>query len=376
MRQYQEIIDILSEVAKNPEKQTREFKERTGKKAVGCFPEYVPAELVYAAGMLPVGLWGGQVTISEAKAYVPAFCCTLLQSDLEFGLTGKYKDLDAVIIPSLCDSLKCMAQNFKVGVPTIRMIQCTHPQMRKLEAGVVFLKSEYARVLEALEEVAGTKVSNEAVAEAITVFNANRQALRRFVELAVDHADIITPVVRHNVIKSGYFMEKPEHTALVNELCADLEAAPKKRAEKTVLLSGITAEPESLLNILSDCGLSVASDDLAQETRQFRYDVPVVGEDALYNLAKWWQIFEGCSLAYDPEKRRTDMIIEEVKRLGIKGVILLIMKFCDPEEYDYPLIKEALDANGIPSLYFEVDQPSDINAQAQTRIQAFSEILN
>ncbi len=375
MRQYQDIIGILTEKAAHPEKAAKELKESTGKKAIGCFPEYVPGELVYAAGMLPIGLWGGNVNISAAKAYVPAFCCTILQADLELGLTGRYKDLEAVIVPSLCDSLKCMAQNFKVGVKDVRMIQFAHPQLRKIEAGVQFLKSEYGRVLEALEEISGTKVSNDAIAEAIRVFNDNRKALRNFVELAREHTDVITPAVRHDVIKSGYFMEKPEHTELVNELCAGLETLPKKLGEKPVLLSGIIAEPSSLLEVLEQSGLSVAADDLAHETRQFRYDVPVVGNDALYNLAKWWQVFEGCSLAYDPEKKRTDMIIDEVTKNDIKGVIFLIMKFCDPEEYDYPLIKEALDANGIPSLYFEVDQPSDINAQATTRIQAFSEIL-
>jgi benzoyl-CoA reductase/2-hydroxyglutaryl-CoA dehydratase subunit BcrC/BadD/HgdB len=325
--------------------------------------------------MLPIGLWGGQLDISKAKEYVPAFCCSILQSALELGLTGAYDGLEAVIVPSLCDSLKCMGQNFKAGVPQVRMIQFTYPQMRKLEAGVVFLKDEYGRVLAALEEIAGKKVSNADIAGAIDIFNDNRAALRRFVAAARSHADVITAVARHAVIKSGFFMEKPRHTALVNELVKELETLPEKHAENGVLLSGILAEPDSLLRIIDECGMSVLADDLAQESRQFRYDVPTDGEDALYNLARWWQVFEGCSLAYDPEKKRAGMIIDEVQTHGIKGVIFCIMKFCDPEEYDYPIIKAALDEKAIPSLYFELDQPSDVDAQARTRIQAFSEIL-
>lgn len=372
---HQEIIKTLSEAAANPAKQVEDFKARTGKKAVGCIPAYTPGELVYAAGMLPVGLWGGQVEISHAKAYIPAFCCSILQSCLELGIRGDYNGLSAVIFPSLCDTLKCLAQDFKISVPQIRHIQFTHPQMRKLEAGVQFLKHEYERTLTALEEVSGKKVTNADIAEAIDVFNANRQALRRFTELAREHTDIVTPKVRHNVIKSGFFMEKPEHTALVEELCKELEGLPAAKPGKSVLLSGILAEPDSLLDIVSDCGLTVTADDLAQESRQFRYDVPTVSDDPLYNLASWWKVFEGCCLAYDPEKKRTDIIIEEVKKYGISGVVVCMMKFCDPEEYDYPLLKEALDNAGIPSLYLEIDQQSDINAQAQTRLQAFSEIL-
>ena len=373
MKNYQEILDTLIDISKNPLRQVQEFKARTGRKAVGCFPEYVPSELVYAAGMFPVGLWGGNVEISLAKEYVPAFCCSVLMSNLEYGLNGTYKDLDAVIVPSLCDTLKCLGQNFKVGVPSIKHIQFAYPQMRKIEAGITFLENEYGRVLTALEEISGTKVTEALISDAITVFNNNRKALRRFVDVASEHTDVITPFSRNAVIKSGYFMEKPQHTALVNELCDALSALPVSKAGKRVLLSGIMADDAELLKIMSDCGLSVACDDLAQETRQFRYDVPIDGGSAMYRLAKWWQVFEGCSLAYDPEKKRIDMIIDDVAKYSANGVIICMMKFCDPEEYDYPLIKEALENKGIPCLYMELDQKAE--AQAQTRIQAFSEII-
>jgi len=373
MRHYQEIIDSFMDIAGNPLRQVKDFKEHTGGKAVGCFPEYVPAELVYAAGMFPVGLWGGDTGISRAKEYIPAFCCYVLQADLEFGLNGTYKDLDAVIVPSLCDTLKCLGQDFKVGVPEIRMIQFAYPQMRKIEAGVKFLESEYGRVRAALEEVSGTKITEKAISDAIIVFNGNRKALRRFVDVASEHTDIITPVIRHAVIKSGYFMEKPKHTAMVDELSDALSALPVNKKGKRVLLTGIMADDESMLRTISDYGLSVAADDLAQETRQFRFDVPTKGGGAMYRLAKWWQIFEGCSLAYDPEKKRKDMILADIEKYDVKGVIICMMKFCDPEEYDYPLIKDALESKGIPALYMETDGRAE--AQAQTRIQAFSEIL-
>ena len=42
----------------------------------GCwlFPEYTPNEIVYAAGMVPFGIWGAEGReISEAKKYFPPF---------------------------------------------------------------------------------------------------------------------------------------------------------------------------------------------------------------------------------------------------------------------------------------------------------------
>ncbi|MGB5822855.1 MAG: 2-hydroxyacyl-CoA dehydratase family protein, partial [Proteocatella sp.] len=112
----------------------------------------------------------------------------------------------------------------------------------------------------------------------------------------------------------------------------------------------------------------------AQETRQFRTDVPA-GSHALERLARQWSDIEGCSLAFDPKKKRGHIIVDDVKNKNIDGVVYAMMKFCDPEEYDYPIIKKDVDAANIPNLYIEIDQQTTNNEQVRTRIQTFAEIL-
>lgn len=57
----EEIIQLLTEAAAHPARTVKETCQKTGKRAVGCVPPYVPEELIQAAGCIPVGLWGGQV---------------------------------------------------------------------------------------------------------------------------------------------------------------------------------------------------------------------------------------------------------------------------------------------------------------------------
>ena len=369
---FEEMIDVL----KSPKSAVKKFKELTGKKAIGCFPVYCPEEIIHAAGMLPVGIWGGQTNIELAKQYFPAFACSIMQSCLEYGLKGTYNDLSAVIIPGMCDTLICMGQNWKVGVPNVQYISLVHPQNRKLEAGITYLKSEYANIKNKLEEIGGYSISNDSINSSIEIYNEHRKTMRSFNELVADYPDLITPLKRNIVIRSGYFIEKGRHTDLVKELINQIKKVPLKESKKKrVMLSGILADSKDLLNIFEENNLAVVADDLAQETRQFRYDVPR-GEDALDRLARYWSIFEGCSLAYDPEKMRAKIIIDEIKKNGIDGVIFCMMKFCDPEEYDYPIIKSAIDNEGIPTLFLEIDQQMENNEQVRTRVQAFAEILS
>ena len=57
------------------------------------------------------------------------------------------------------------------------------------------------------------------------------------------------------------------------------------------------------------------------------------------------------------------------------GVVVAMMKFCDPEEFDYPMIKQAMEAAEIPLLQIEIDQQAQSVEQLRTRLQSFAEIL-
>ena len=109
-----------------------------------------------------------------------------------------------------------------------------------------------------------------------------------FAETANQHLDIITPFVRHAVMKSAWFMEKAEHLELVKEVTEELRKRdPIVWKGKKVVLTGILAEPAELLAILEECHIAVVGDDLAQESRQYRTPIPD-GRDGIERLAGQW----------------------------------------------------------------------------------------
>ena len=125
MSKVDTIISELQAIAANPRKAMEDYKAATGKGAVGMVPVYTPDELVYAAGRLPIGCWGGQLEVSKARAYLPAFACSIMQSIMELECNGVYDDLEAVIFSAPCDTLKCMGQKWKGKCPSIQFV---HPQ--------------------------------------------------------------------------------------------------------------------------------------------------------------------------------------------------------------------------------------------------------
>lgn len=375
MRTAKEIINEFKAIADNPRKAMDDYKKETGKGAVGIMPVYCPEEIVHAAGYLPIGMWGAQKKqISKARTYLPPFACSIMQSVMELQLEGVYDDLEAVIFSVPCDTLKCMSQKWNRPVPAIVF---THPQNRKIakDAANVFAREEFNIVKEKLEDILDVHISNKAIKNSIAVYNENRAACREFSDVAAEYAAVVTPSDRHAVIKARWFMEKSRHTALVKELIAALKAEPAPEFKgKKIIVTGIQVEPYDVLDIFQENGFAIVADDLAQETRNFRQDVPD-DDDALMALARAWNEFDGCSLATDANKPKGQMILDAVKKYGADAVVVCMMKFCDPEEFDYPILLQEFEAAGVKNLYIEVDQESTAFEQVKTRIQTFAEIL-
>ena len=71
-----------------------------------------------------------------------------------------------------------------------------------------------------------------------------------------------------------------------------------------------------------------------------------------------------------------DFIIEEAKKYNADGIVVLMTKFCDPEEFDYVPIKRAAQKAGIPHINLEVDRQMKNYEPANTMLQTFADLLN
>ena len=129
------LLNQFKEASEHPHRQIEAYKAQ-GKKVIGVLPYYAPEELVIAAGMVPMGIWGSnKKTIAQAKEYCATFYCTIAQLALEMLLDGTLDMLDGLITPTICDTLRPMSQNFRVAMEgKLPCIFLAHPQYRRRPA--------------------------------------------------------------------------------------------------------------------------------------------------------------------------------------------------------------------------------------------------
>ena len=373
------MIKEFADIAANPKAQLNKYKAE-GKKCIGVLPYYAPEELVEAAGMVPFGMWGSnKKTIARAKEYCATFYCTIAQLALEMLLDGTMDQLDGIITPTICDTLRPMSQNFRVAMKDkLPCIFLAHPQNRFAPWGLQFCIDQYTNVRNELNKIAGHEMTDEDIRAAIVLYNKARAARREFVKLANDHCDVITATKRSAVLKAAWFMTKAEYTEKLVALNAELKALPVCEWKGVkVVTSGIICDNPELLKIFDDNNIAIAADDVAHETRAFRVDASEEG-DPMMALAQQFADQDYEVLLYDPQSsknRRGEFVANMVKESGAQGLILFMQQFCDPEEMEYPYLKKALDEAGIPHIKLGVDQQMRDFGQAATAIQAFADVI-
>lgn len=369
-----EMIEYFEEIANHPEQSVHALMKETNKQVIGCFPYYTPEEIIYAAGMLPIGIWGGQTEIKLADRYLQSFCCSIMRANIEQGMKGKYDFLSAVIIPAYCDTLKCVIENWKVAVPQVPLIPMVYPNNIKIKAGIDFLISEFERVKKEIELIAGIEITEDKLNDSILIYEDYRKTMREFTSLVIEYPNTINAKTRHLIIKSSFFSDKKEYTLKLKELITQMKKQPIEVFNGIkVVATGILAEPETLLDLFTENNIAFIADDLAQESRQFRTSV-TNGDTALEKLAIRMSNQE-CAMLYDVTKSRGQKLIELVKEKKADAAVVFMLKFCDPEEFDFPIYKKELEDAQIPMLYLEIEQTLNSVEQIRTRIQSFAEML-
>ena len=377
MAEIKELLEQFKYYAENPRKQLDKYLAE-GKKAVGIFPYYAPEEIVYAGGMVPFGVWGGQGPIEKAKDYFPTFYYSLALRCMEMALDGTLDGLSASMITTLDDTLRPFSQNYKVSAGRkIPMVFLNHAQHRKEDFGRNYNAKIFRNAKEELEKICDVKITDENLKKAFEVYNENRAEKKRFIKLTASHPQSIKASDRTNVLKSGYFMLKDENTALLKELNAKLEALPEEQWDGVkVVTSGVITDNPGLMEVFDKYKVCIVADDVAHESRALKIDIDLSIEDPMLALADQFARMDEDPILYDPDiYKRPKYVLDLVKQNKADGCLLFMMNFNDTEEMEYPSLKQAFDAAKIPLIKMGYDQQMVDFGQVKTQLETFNELV-
>jgi bzd-type benzoyl-CoA reductase N subunit len=369
------VLDKFAQIAANRYDYAREWKERTGGRVFGYFCTYFPEEILHAAGILPIRILGVKENVSLADSYVQAFICSLVRTSLDGALKNKFAFMDGVVFPHSCDSIQNLADIWRRHLPNQFTDVVVLPVWVDIPEAEDYLAEEIARFRRTLEQHLEEHISNEALAKSIEVYNENRTALAELYALRRDNPGAITAQQVLDVVVASTCMLKEEHTALLSILLDELRAAPAINGENIrLVLFGNACDHPAVMHLFEETGALVVDDDLCTGSRYFLHIENSTG-DPVRKIAQRYLRRVPCPSKHNTSFDRREYLVDMVRQGRADGIVMLILKFCDPHDFDYPDIAKYLTERDIPHLKIETEvQPASIE-QVRTRLQAFVEML-
>jgi benzoyl-CoA reductase subunit C len=351
------------------------WKEKTGGKLMGYFCTYAPEELMYAAGILPVRILGSHETQDVTEPHIFAMFCPFCRDCLAQGLKGRFDYLDGIMIAQSCLHIRQTFSSWQKHIPTDYSYYLPMPHHVQSPHSVPFLVKEYGLFKESLEDWLGKKIEDDAIEDAVDVYNTNRRLMHKVNELRQGENPPLTGEEAMELVLSSQMVDKREHNAALEGLLARLgERVVNRPAGTRLMILGSEDDDIEFLNMVESCGATFVIDEHCTGTRYFWNEVESNGGDLLENLANRYIKRPACPSKDWPERTRTDHVLRLAKDYDVAGAIIMQQKFCDPHEIDVPALTKALKDAGVKTLFLEFDVTVPVG-QFKVRVEAFLEML-
>lgn len=370
------VMEKFHRIAQDPYGYTRSWKEKSGGKVFGFFCTYTPEEILHAAGILPLRLLGGKEVLSLADAHLQAFACSLARTSLELALRGDLSYLDGVVFAQTCDTMQTVVDLWKKLFPQWYIDAVVSPAHLSSPSSQGYFVRELERFVKGLEGFLGYSIGEEALRKSIKVYNTNRSLLQRLYDVRRESPSMIKAQDVAAVVKASMSMPREEHSELLSSLLETIEREPREGSDERVrlVLMGNACDLPEAQAMMEELGAAVVDDDMCVGSRYFQGQIR---EDLkpLEAIAERYLKRIHCPAKHNLNVDRGQYLVEMARRAQADGVVVCLLKFCDPHSMDYPDVATALKEASIPHLLLETELYSAPMGQMRTRLQAFIEML-
>ncbi len=375
------LVRLEDELARRPKELTQ--AKAQGKRILGYFCSYIPEELVWASGLIPVRLCrrGDNQAATIGRSFLTTNSCPFACSCV--GLKKQGRDPYFKLVDLVADAPAClqMRRVFEVWERYfgVKVILLSFPRKFYLPEA-----SEYfARMLEPftreLSDYSRIPVTPERLSRAVELYNHIRRRQQRLYSLLREDPPPITWRDVFRIIHAGFVLDREMYRDILDELLEEILPQPhtNRPPQARLLLAGSIMAPgdEKLFNILGELDAEPVMDELCTGSRGTwgQVDAPNEGSLARHYLTN----IPCSSLPYprledDPRHAHISRLIKDYR---IQGVIYHTLHFCDAYNFKVQHLHNLLSSYSIPLLHLNSDYSMADAGQIRTRVEAFLEII-
>jgi benzoyl-CoA reductase/2-hydroxyglutaryl-CoA dehydratase subunit BcrC/BadD/HgdB len=354
-----------------------------GQPVVGYFCNYVPRELILAAGAIPIRLdqGGDYASRSRGERYLRVDACPFCKSCLGlFESDPLYKLISVIVAPSTCDQMRRLPEviHKHFGIPILQMAvprTVTDSARNGFRREVRWLRDE-------LERLTGQPILAPVLARAMLEEEEKRSLLRAINETRMNDAPPVRETDILRLVQATNRLRNSDCVSLLRQHLIQLNVAspgasrPRLLAARRLLLAGsiVAAQDLDFVRMVADRA-AIVTDLVCTGVRSFLAPLTVpVSEDfdeLLTVLANHYFNQPGC-IHRRPNTGYYELARRLIREYRVDGIILKTLLFCDAYNFEALRLEREL---GVPLLHVDTDYAEANTQQVRTRVEAFLEML-
>ena len=364
-------MDFKEKVAQRHD-YAKAWKARTGGLVIGYFETYFPEEIVYAAGALPVRILAEHEPDAISDKWMYGACYPVKDMVNQF-LLGRMDYIDGLVNTEGC---QWMFNGYEVVTnnnPALFKHYLFLPDYTESATSKDVLHSELVVFKGKVEEWTGNKITDEALDNAIEVYNKNRNLLRRICELRRADRPKILGSEFMNLLLANQVMDKAEMNGILEKFIAEMEEREPYKDMVRIMIIGSETWNSELEELIESVGGNVVIDELDNGTSYF-WNTIYPQKDRLMAIGLRYLGRPRQPVKESNWRRRPEHIVQLAEDYHIDGAIIAKQIYCHPHGTDNYAVWKILRERNVPYHYFERDMfvPKE---ETQLHIEAFMNLL-
>lgn len=377
-------VEVLQSHLRNRPAQLRRLKDN-GVKIIGYFVgDYVPEELIYASGAVPLCLChgGNPMPADAALSSMTRFLCPFARALYGERLLKEqpyYELIDMLVVPITCQHLRRAgdAWDYYTGTKVFRF---GIPHEYDSDSGLSYYIGMSRLLKDSLEEFTGNEITDEKIKEAIDLYNKMRERLK---EISLVRKESQPPITTLDFIKlnhASFYADPSFIVDILGSLCQQLRGEGKEAttsdAPRLLLVGPNLAYGDyKILELAEEAGGMIVAEEICEGVRFYWENVESNGDLIQVLAKKYLRDRLPCAFMRESAKKRLDFIVKLAREFNVAGVIWYQLQYCDTYDIESYFFAQQMEKIGLRMLKLESDYNILDRGPLATRIETFIESL-
>jgi benzoyl-CoA reductase/2-hydroxyglutaryl-CoA dehydratase subunit BcrC/BadD/HgdB len=366
---------------RNRPAQLKEAKKK-GVKIIGYFPgNYVPEEIIYASGAVPICLtYGGRSGPADAALeVVPHIICPFARAQIGERLLKEnpyYGMLDMLIAPMTCRHLKKLAEIWEYDAD-MEIFKLGIPHLYDADFELEYYTDRLRTLKDSLQIITGNEVTSGKLSEAIILYNRIRELLKKICLMRALPAPPLSALDFIRLNHASYYADPAFMVDILDSVHRELSRSQRVtriEAPRILLLAPNVAYGDyKILELVEAEGGEIVVEEICEGIRYYWREIKNEG-DLFESLAKGYLVDRiPCAFMRSSSKKRLDFALKLVTDFAVSGVIWYELLNCESYDSESYFFHKKMTERNIPMLVLESDYNTADIGQLRIRIAAFIE---